>query len=641
MTSGRIHAHGLDLELAPARIAGPVIPGRHPRRWAMWPAQLPALLLFLVLLVGPAATTVWTAARARGEMVLWCSLLVVLVGAATALWRGDAAARDLVSAVVRGRRASIRKRLRDMVFRPGPGPRLRRLRRRTGWWAVLVVAFAVTVVGIGGELGPAGRGAYLRTLLWVLCAPALLVVALELAWRSRRGWWPWQPLILPFGVSSFVAGLAFRLSAGAPGVASPLPGVTGLRIWLTATLFAAFVWCWLGALFVLFRAAIAAIEADPVRRGYLEDARGPGHTRARLFELVRPVFLILGLVVAVAAARIFDIILVSVPGSLQYSLDSVTVHWWRLASDPDTDPGVAAAYSLPLAVLVGSAAWIMQTKVRRHRVGWMRRPAAESMRRQRDARGRLRVIVAALLSLGPLLVLAAFGWAGADGPAFTGADSVWRHRELLRAMADTGWVALWATVLVLGAALPVAHQLAAVPADAVRSRIAVAVTVIFTVLPAQLYVGPIRRVIETFGLTGTSFSSLIVVHAAIGLPIAILVLRGALLAPSDTPAADALHGLAKPWTVLGRVVTTAWPALGAVAVLELVQVWNDFFVGLMVSGADISPWSLLLWGDARQFRENAAHLAAGALLSTLPPMLVLLATWRRFLVPGLTGGFVR
>ncbi|WP_290054616.1 hypothetical protein, partial [Nocardia nova] len=115
----------------------------------------------------------------------------------------------------------------------------------------------------------------------------------------------------------------------------------------------------------------------------------------------------------------------------------------------------------------------------------------------------------------------------------------------------------------------------------------------------------------------------------------------ALLAPSDGPAADALHGLAKPWAVLGRVVSTAWPAVGAVAVLELIQVWNDFFIGLMVSGADVSPWSLLLWGDARQFQENAAHLAAGALLSTIPPVLLLLTTWRRFLVPGLTGGIVR
>lgn len=644
MTAGHIHAHGLDLEPALTRIAGPVIPGRHPRRWSMWPAQLPALLLILLLLVGPAATTVWTAVRAQWEMVGWCALLIVVVAASTVLWRRDDAVRALAAAAVRGRWTLLRNRLWPTVFRrriPDGAGSAARVRWRSLWWPVLVLALALTIRGIGVELGPGGRGAYARTLVWVLCGVGVLILALELAWHGRRGWWPWQPLILPFGVSAFVAGLALRLLAENPDYRMPVPGVAGQRVWLMSMLIAAFVWCWLGALFALFRAAIAAIEADPVRRGYLEDARGVARTRARLFELMRPVLLILGLVVAIAAARIFDIILIAIPGSLQYSLDSATVHWWRLVSDPDADPGVAAAYSLPLAVLIGSAAWILQTDVRRHRVGWMRRPAVDPVRTRRTVRGVARVVAVSLLSLGPLLALAVFSWVGADGPAFAGAGSVWQHRELLHAMANTGWVAVWATVLVIGAAFPVAHQLAALPADALRSRIAVVVLVVFTVLPAQLYVGPIRRVIERMGLTGTSFSSLIVVHAAIGLPIAILILRGALLAPADGPAADALHGLAKPWAVLGRVVSTAWPAVGAVAVLELIQVWNDFFIGLMVSGADVSPWSLLLWGDARQFQENAAHLAAGALLSTIPPVLLLLMTWRRFLVPGLTGGIVR
>ncbi|MEV5646987.1 hypothetical protein AB0L57_01940 [Nocardia sp. NPDC052254] len=682
MTAGNLSAHGLTLELAPARLAGPVVPGRHPRRWATWPAQLPALALILVLLVGPAATTVWTAARAQWAMVAWCTLLVVLIAVSTVLWRAGKpkpgavteqpvalaeSARDRTDPAADGtdplvdtaapwspaggpvssaapgtsRSSWWRKTLRQRKVGVGESRRRRWPRWQSLWWPILVAALAVTIYGIGVELGPSGRGAYFRTLLWVLCGVGVLALALELAWHGRRGWWPWQPLILPFGVSAFVAGLALRLLTENPGYRMPVPGVTGQRIWLMSMLIVAFLWCWLGALFCLFRAAIAAIEADPVRRGYLEDAGTTIRTRMRLLELVRPVFLILGLVVAVAAARIFDLVLIAVPGALQYSLDSATVHWWRLVSDPDADPGVAAAYSLPLAVLIGSAAWILQTTVRRHRVGWIRRPGADPVRARRNARGMVRVGVVSLLSIGPLVALGIFSWAGADGPAFTGPGSVWQHRELLHAMANTGWVAIWATVLVLGAAFPVTHRLAALPADAPLSRLAVVVLVVFTVLPAQLYVGPIRHVIDLFGLSGTSISSLIVVHAAIGLPIAILILRGALLAPADSSVADTLRGLARPWAVLGRLVSTAWPAVGAVAVLELVQVWNDFFVGLLVSGADVSPWSLLLWGDARQFQENSAHLAAGALLSTVPPVLLLLATWRRFLVPGLTGGFVR
>jgi alpha-glucoside transport system permease protein len=164
--------------------------------------------------------------------------------------------------------------------------------------------------------------------------------------------------------------------------------------------------------------------------------------------------------------------------------------------------------------------------------------------------------------------------------------------------------------------------------------------VVLSVVPAQTYLGPLDAFIDAFGLSGTRIP-LILVHAAAGLPIAILILRGAMLAPPGSPADDALHGLASPGTIAHRVLASAGPALGAVAVLEFIQVWNDFFIGLMVSGAGASPWSLLLWGEARQFNDNAAELAAGALLSALLPVGLLLSTWRRWLVPGLTGGVLR
>jgi alpha-glucoside transport system permease protein len=164
--------------------------------------------------------------------------------------------------------------------------------------------------------------------------------------------------------------------------------------------------------------------------------------------------------------------------------------------------------------------------------------------------------------------------------------------------------------------------------------------VVLAVIPAQIYLGPIEGLVDTYQLSGTRIP-LILVHAAAGLPIAILVLRGAMLAPPGSAAADALHGLAGPGTIAHRVLASSGPALGAVAVLEFVQVWNDFFIGLVVSGAGASPWSLLLWGEARQFGENAAQLAAGSLVSAVLPVALLLATWRRWVVPGLTGGVLR
>jgi alpha-glucoside transport system permease protein len=201
-------------------------------------------------------------------------------------------------------------------------------------------------------------------------------------------------------------------------------------------------------------------------------------------------------------------------------------------------------------------------------------------------------------------------------------------------------VAVVASALTVFAALPPAYYAAALPPGRVRSRGAMGLLVVLAVLPAQVYLGPIRSWIADHDLAGTSMP-LILMHAAIGLPIAILILRAALLAPADSPLVDTRRDPASVGYRVRGVVRTAGPAAGAVMVLQLVQVWNDFFIGLQVRGVDASPWSLLLWSEARQIHESVAHLAAGALLSAVPPVVLLLATWRRFLVPGLTGGVLR
>ncbi|RDI63660.1 hypothetical protein [Nocardia pseudobrasiliensis] len=564
-----------------------------------------------------------------------------------------------------------------------------------------VPAMGAAVAGIGVvavALDDAGRQAYAVTVGWVVIALGVVLPVAIWAARGvgRRRWWPWWPLVLPFGISAFVAGLAFRLIFEPPVDAAG--GVRGQLVLYALMLGAAFVWTWFGALFVLLRAAVDGIEADPVRSAYLHECTG-ARMWLRLTRLLNPIVLTLGLVVAVAAARVFDVILIAVPGPQQYVLDSATVHWWQLTTDRGVGQVAAEAYSLPLAVVVGLGAWLLQSGTPWHRSGWPRpdpqpipvrwqlhrsgwasrrvgldraervgaatqrwlgRVVSAAVARRVGGFARwivaralapvalagragglwLRVGTVSLLMLAPLIVLAAVSWLGPDGAAFTGPQSVWQDAELWHALVQTGWVAGFSTLMTVTAALPPAYYAATLDPQGWRSRVIVMVLVVLAVMPAQMYVGRIRAFVDENSLAGTSFP-LILTHAALGLPIAILILRGALLAPPDTPSAGPGRGVLDTSLVLRRVWASAGPALVAVAVLQLVQVWNDFFVGQLVSGADASPWSLLLWSEARQFHENVAHLAAGALLSAVPPTVLLLATWRRFLVPGLTGGVLR
>ncbi|MGW1737215.1 hypothetical protein ACWCPQ_00235 [Nocardia sp. NPDC001965] len=591
-------AHGLRVELPVGPMRGPLVSGRPPQRGITLVACLPAVLLLTLLLV-PAGATVVLAVRTRLWPVVGCV----------------AAAVAFVAALEVARRGADRR-----------------------LWAVPAVVAVVALAALYWS-----DESYARSLYWMAFAAALLVAAMLLAWWTRHSRGLWLPLIVPFGISAIVSGVAFRLIFQYSGARLGFDGFPGYRAWFVVMLGSAFLWTWLGFLIGVFRAGIRALERDPVRWTLLREK--PGITLVwRLFTLQRPIVLVAGLVVGVAAARVFDVVLIGVPGSVQYQVDSATVSWWRLATDPAT-AGDAAAYALPLAALLGVVAWALQTDIRDRRTGF---PPAEHPGDGPVApaggplAGWARGAVIGAISLAaviPLVVLAVVALRGPDGWSADAFTDVWRDRWLLHSVEATFWVAVLATIIVVAAAAPLAYRLAVAPAGW-PTRTLVSTLVVLAVLPVQAYLGPLDMFIDDHGLSGTRVP-LVLVHAAAGLPIAVLILRGAVAAPPGSPAADALRGLAAPGTISRRLLDSAGPALVAVAVLEFVQVWNDFIVGLLISGAGASPWSLLLWGEARQFGENAAQLAAGALIAALLPVALVLATWRRWIVPGLTGGVLR
>ncbi|HEY6740486.1 MAG TPA: sugar ABC transporter permease, partial [Actinopolymorphaceae bacterium] len=160
------------------------------------------------------------------------------------------------------------------------------------------------------------------------------------------------------------------------------------------------------------------------------------------------------------------------------------------------------------------------------------------------------------------------------------------------------------------------------------------------VMPVQMYVLSLRDWFVDLGLGGSRIP-LILIHAAAGLPVAILVIRAALVTAPPHRATDVLSGLTRPSEALRRIWDRAGHALVAVAVLEFVLVWDDFVLSFLVSGLGSSPLTLVMWGEARQFGTSFGTVAASAVVMIIVPVALVLATWRRYLVPGLTGGVLR
>jgi alpha-glucoside transport system permease protein len=479
---------------------------------------------------------------------------------------------------------------------------------------------------------PAALRSAWHSVLWVGIALVLVAVGYGIAVLSRRiGRKLWRvllyALILPFGVSAAVSGAVFRLIFDPNperGMATALFG--GNVTWLGPDLIwwvlaSAFAWSWLGFVVVLFRAGLESAGGATFRLGrWTRPWPGP----------VTPVVV---LTVLVAAIRVFDLVLIAAPGSIQDDVDVVGLHWWRMiARSADTGGPAALAVLLFAVVAVLSAAGM---RTLRPPAGHAP-PAVDGDRRVSRWWSWPLVGLIGLMWVTPVLVLVLTAF---HGPDSAGAVGWWRFDPFsLGSFASVGSTWLWpavagsfliaglATGLVLVAAVPLAYLLTWV-APPRLARVVTGLLAILAVAPVQMYAGPLGAAFGALGLTGAR-APLALVHAAAGLPFATLVLRTAFLA---APARDGRPALDSMWR--GGPYRTALVAAG---VLEFVLVWNDFIVGFLINGSASSPLTLLLWGEARQFGSSAGTVAAAAVVSAVVPITLLLVTWKR-VVGGLTG----
>lgn len=517
--------------------------------------------------------------------------------------------------------------------------------------------------------------AVLRTAVWALVVPGLVtVLGFLLAAAARRT--PGHravtlALVAPFVLPMVVTAVAFRLLYDP----DPQRG-TAIRLlhvdllWLgprmiTISLVTAFVWAWVGLALVVFRSALDAIPPQ------LADAvRVHGGTRRDVFRdalwrpLLRRTAALVFALVALATTRSFDLILVMAPGSVLDESEVLAVRVWLTSGATTSGPaaalGVVWLAIVALCVLIATVgtrqAWpppapapsvveqgtgLTADDVPARR-GWRALPLA--------AVRLLRIVVppvAALVWAVPLLVLVGTSLHTAQDaatrPWWAAPFDLGMYldlsaaNQLRRSLVVTGVLAAVVTVLVLLIATLAGYALASVMPPA--GWLAGGVLLAAAVVPVQAIAGPVNEVLERIHAAGTVYG-LALVHVALGVPFAVLMLRNAL---SDVPPqrlrAARLGGRGE-WAALWRLLPAAGPALAGVAVLEFVQVWNDLVVGLLFAGPDATPLGFLLYGQSRQFVANSGQIAATSMVMSLVPLAVL-ALARRHLVAALVSTGIR
>jgi alpha-glucoside transport system permease protein len=551
------------------------------------------------------------------------------------------------------------------------------------------------------------RHAIWNNAKWIVFSLVVLLLGVSLALLGRRigrsRAFFFGVIVAPLAVSAAVTGMAFRLlfdplpergpvaavlAAASPWLhrhGSPRPQSVGALdsdgiAWVLGS---AFAWSWIGLTVVVLRAGLAGTRPELVR---LARAFGSGRLRAQWTALVPalvPVLPVVLLTVSVAAIRVFDVVLVTAPGSTQNDAEVVGLLWWRWKAV--LGPGRSAALAVLLLLAVAVAALLALGLLARTwpvgasvgRVAGARRapdlpadvptdlptdvpagvplPAGVSAARATVRRRRrwpwwgLGAAVGAfwLIPLGMLALTslrsptdaAESGWWHGHGLGLGSYRAAFAGGGLLGAVWSTLQRGVLAALLTLCFAVPAAWALARGGLSQRASRWLLRVGVVVAVIPVQAVAGPLGSGLDRLRLSNTDLG-LVVVHLAFGIPFAVLVLRAAFAARRPpVPAPFAPPGAAWLLALVDEVVGS-WSAVLAVGVLEFLLVWNDLVVGLLLGGSESKVVTLAVLGQGRQFAASSGPLAAAAVISVLVPFLLVLATGRR-LVRGLSAGVVR
>ncbi|MEV1290469.1 ABC transporter permease subunit [Micromonospora sp. NPDC049679] len=516
---------------------------------------------------------------------------------------------------------------------------------------------------LGAPDAPAVVG---RTLIWALLVPTLVTaLGYLLAAASRRsteGGLVRLILVVPIALPLVVTGVTFRLMYDpdpARGVATLLatrllgrtadeaPQFLGPGL-VTVSLMSAFVWAWVGLAVLVFRSALDALPpslTDAVRAygGNRRDVLWDAQWRPLLLRTVAVVFAL----VALGTARTFDLILIMAPGSVRDEASVLAVHVWQTSAGSTSGPAAALGVVWLAAVAVGmlvAALFVRQA--------WPppRGPDPAVAAEQPAAPRWLTRLVAALAAIAwlvPLGVLIATSlhtpedaavrgwWAAAARP--DAYQKLVRSDELQRALVFTLLLATVVTLAVLIVALLAAYPLAWLTGP--TAQVTGVLLMGAAIVPVQVIAGPVNEVLGAVLSAGTA-RGLALVHIALGVPFAVLVLRNAF---ADLPAEQVRRARVSGrrwWSMVWWLARHNVRAVVAVAVLEFVQVWNDLVVGLLFSGPDAAPLGLFLYGQTRHFVANSGALAASSVIASLLPLLLVVLA-RRQLVAGLVSGRTR
>ena len=165
-------------------------------------------------------------------------------------------------------------------------------------------------------------------------------------------------------------------------------------------------------------------------------------------------------------------------------------------------------------------------------------------------------------------------------------------------------------------------------------------TMLFNTIPVLTVVGPWYLMFQQIGLYDTLLG-LILTHIAINLPMTVwLMMTFFNDIPPDLEEAARVDGATQAQAFRRVILPLVVPGLIAAGVLACVFSWNEFSVALNLTSRGTATVPVGIANFAEQYEVQNGNMAAAAVLSTIPA-LILMMFGQRFVVQGLTMGAVK
>lgn len=218
---------------------------------------------------------------------------------------------------------------------------------------------------------------------------------------------------------------------------------------------------------------------------------------------------------------------------------------------------------------------------------------------------------------------------------------VWENEQFRRAIFNSIGICLIATLLSVILATLAAYAIARLEFRGKKLVLSAALAV--AMFPVVSLIGPLFDLWRAIGLYDT-WPGLIIPYMSFTLPLAIWTLSAFFREiPWEMEQAAQVDG-ATSWQAFRKVIVPlAAPGVFTAAILTFFFAWNDFAFGISLTSTEAArpiPASLSFFVGSDPFNRPASLLAAGAVISTIPIIIIVLL-FQRKIVAGLTSGAVK